>query len=230
MQEVARNPVSLRRLWGTNTLASFRFITAIRDDGDYEVVACILRVPIGDSAFDNTCKGNGYAAVNSRGVLQRLFTDENPKTGYSHHPTTGEEVEGFVIDDYAGCAALAVKVHRSLAAGMPVLNSDIALTDQGPTLVEINRAPGQYEEMYRDGYSEKCVRAICRMVALAHDDVAAWLRLANRTVAEDFSTTPERDNDRPSDCDDLHPTEQTPSVVDHELAAAAGARHARRRA
>jgi hypothetical protein len=54
VQEVARNPVNLRRLWGTNTLASLRFITAIRDDGEYEVVACILRVPIGDSAFDNT--------------------------------------------------------------------------------------------------------------------------------------------------------------------------------
>jgi Sugar-transfer associated ATP-grasp len=202
VQEVARNPLNLRRLWGTNTLASFRFITAITDDNDYEVVACILRVPIGDSAFDNTCKGNGYVGVNSRGVLQRLFTDKNLKTGYPHHPTTEEQVEGFWIDDYANCAALAVKVHRSLAAGMPVLNSDIASTEHGPILVEINRAPGQYEEMYRNGYSEKCVRAICRMISLIHDDVADWLRLSNHSVTADVSGTVRRENERPPDIDD----------------------------
>jgi hypothetical protein len=184
VQEAARNPLSLRRLWGTDTLASFRFITAITDDDEYEVVASILRVPIGDSAVDNTCKGNGYAAVNSRGVLQRLYTDNNLKTGLSHHPTTEEQIEGVSIDDYADCAALAVKVHRRLAAGMPVLNSDIASTDLGPMLIEINRAPGQYEEMYRNGYSEKCVRAICRMIRLVHYDVAAWLPLSSHAEAE----------------------------------------------
>jgi Sugar-transfer associated ATP-grasp len=222
VQEIARNPLSLRRLWGTNTLACFRFITAIRDDGDYEVVACILRVPIGDSPFDNTCKGNGYAAVNASGVLQRLFTDKGSRAGYSHHLTTGEKSEGFVIDDYADCAALAVTVHRRLAAGMPVLNSDIASTDGGPTLVEINRAPGQYEQMYCNDYSEKCVRAICRMVGLVHHDVAAWLQLSHRAVADDFSGMAGRDNNRRPDCDDLNPAEQTLDVVDHEPAVAAG--------
>jgi hypothetical protein len=222
VQEVARNPLSLRRLWGTNTLACFRFITAITDDGDYEVVACILRVPIGDSAFDNTCKGNGYAAVNPNGVLQRLFTDKGPKTGYSHHLSTGEKCEGFVIDDYAECAALALLVHRSLAAGMPALNSDIASTDMGPTLVEINRAPGQYEQMYCNDYSEKCVRAICRMVGLVHGDVGAWLRLSHRTVSEDFSQVSVRGNDRPPHCDDLNLPEQARDVADRESAVAAG--------
>jgi hypothetical protein len=216
VQEIARNPLTLRRLWGTNTLACFRFITTIRDDGHYEVVACILRVPIGDSAFDNTCKGNGFAAVSSRGVLQRLFTDKGAPTGYSHHPTTGELIEGVVIDGYADCAALAVAVHHGLAAGMPVLNADIAPTDQGPTLVEINRAPGQYEQMYCDGYSEKCVRSICRMVGLVHSDVAQWLRLSNRAVDEDFSRKSGPGRDWPSDRMDSHPAERTRSVVEHE--------------
>ena len=223
VQEVARNPLSLRRLWGTNTLACFRFITAIGDDGNYEVVACILRVPIGDSAFDNTCKGNGYAAVNSHGVLQRLFTDKSSETGYSHHPITGELFEGVVIDGYADCAALAVVVHHGLGAGMPVLNSDIALTDQGPMLVEINRTPGQYQEMYRDGYSEKCVRAICRMVGLVHHDVAAWLRLSNRPVADDFSKKSGPRRDLPPDSSESHPTERIRPVVDHENTVAAAA-------
>jgi hypothetical protein len=216
VQEVARNPRSLRRLWGTETLACFRFITVIRDDGHYEVVACILRVPIGDSAVDNTCKGNGYAAVNSRGVLQRLFTDNGSKAGYSHHPTTAELFEGVVIDEYADCAALAMTVHRSLATGMPVLNADIALTDQGPTLIEINRAPGQYEQMYCDGYSEKCVESLCRMVGLVHNDVAQWLRLSNRTVEDDFSRKSDPKCGLPSNCSDSHFAERTPPVVDHK--------------
>jgi hypothetical protein len=217
VQEVVRNRLNLRRLWGTSTLASFRFITAITEDNDYEVVACILRVPIGSSAFDNTCKGNGYAAVSPRGVLQRLFTDKNLKTGYSHHPTTGEQFEGVSIDDYADCAALAIKVHRSLAAGMPVLNSDIASTEHGPVLVEINRAPGQYEEMYRNGYSEKCVKAICRMISLVHHDVAAWLRLSNHAVKEDFSAISGRGNERPSPQYDLHTTERNCLAADCEV-------------
>jgi hypothetical protein len=216
VQEIVKNPLSLRRLWGTDTLACFRFITAISDDGNYEVVACILRIPIGDSIFDNTCKGNGYAAVNSQGVLQRLFTDKGSPAGYSHHPTTGELFEGVVVDGYADCAALAIVVHHSLAAGMPALNSDIAATDQGPTLVEINRAPGQYAEMYQNGYSEKCVRAICRTVGLVHSDVAAWLRMSNRAVEDDFSRKPERIDEPPTHHRGSHPAERTRSVVDHE--------------
>jgi hypothetical protein len=216
VQEVARNPLSLRRLWGTNTLASFRFITAIREDGHYEVVACILRVPIGDSAFDNTCKGNGYAAVNSHGVLQRLFMDKGPREGYSRHLSTGEIFEGIVIDGYADCAALAVTVHHGLAPGMPILNADIALTDQGPMLIEINRAPGQYEQMYCDGYSEKCVQSICRMVGLVHSDVAQWLRLSNRTVEDDFSRKPDPRYGWPSNRNDSRIAERTPPVDDRK--------------
>jgi hypothetical protein len=216
VQEAVKNPLSLRRLWGTDTLACFRFITTISDDGNYEVVACILRIPIGDSPFDNTCKGNGYAAVNSQGVLQRLFTDKGAPAGYTHHPTTGELLEGVVIDGYADCAALAVVVHRSLAAGMPSLNSDIAATDEGPTLVEINRAPGQYAEMYQNGYSEKCVRAICRAVGLVHNDVAAWLRMSNRAVEDDFSRRAERSNEPPADHSSSHAAERRRSIADHE--------------
>jgi Sugar-transfer associated ATP-grasp len=187
VQEVVRNSLDLRRLWGTDTLAAFRFITVITDDNDYEVVACILRVPIGDSKFDNTCKGNGYAAVDAHGTLQRMFLDFGPKAGFTHHPTTGERLEGTVIDGYTDCAGMAMKLHQSLAPGMPVLNSDIALTDDGPTLVEINRSPGQYEEMYCNGYSNKCVHALCRIVGLIHRDVAAWMRLSAEQVEDDFS-------------------------------------------
>jgi hypothetical protein len=216
VQEAVKNPLSLRRLWGTDTLACFRFITAIGDDGNYEVVACILRIPIGDSIFDNTCKGNGYAAVNSQGVLERLFIDKGSPAGYTHHPTTGELFEGVVIDGYADCAALAVVVHHVLAAGMPALNSDIAATEEGPSLVEINRAPGQYAEMYKNGYSEKCVRAICRTVGLVHNDVAAWLRMSNRAVSDDFSRKAERSKEPPSGNNGSHLAERTRSVVAHE--------------
>jgi hypothetical protein len=187
VQEVVRNTPELRRLWGTDTLAAFRFITMITDDNDYEIGACILRVPIGDSKFDNTCKGNGYAAVDPHGTLQRMFLDFGPKEGFTHHPTTGQRLEGTVIHGYADCAALAMQAHRSLAAGMPVLNSDIALTDGGPTLVEINRSPGQYAEMYCNRYSEKCIHAICRIVGLIHRDVAAWMRLSAEPAEDDFS-------------------------------------------
>jgi hypothetical protein len=215
VQEVARNSLSLRRLWGTNTLGCLRFITAINDDDDYEVLACILRVPIGDSTVDNTCKGNGYAAVDRRGVLQRLFTDKGSGLGYSHHPTTGEPFEGVTIAGYSECADLAVAIHRALGAGMPVLNADIALTDDGPTLIEINRAPGQYEQMYRDGYSEKCVRAICRIVQLVHNDVAEWLRMSNRTVEDDFTKMP-RKKRRPGNVKDACLAEHSTPAIDRE--------------
>jgi hypothetical protein len=50
--------------------------------------------------------------------------------------------------------------------------------------------------MYQNGYSEKCVRAICRMVGLVHRDVRTWLQLSSNLVNDNFSHEPRQRKDR----------------------------------
>ena len=167
VQEIVRNPLEQRRIWGTDALASIRCFTATTAENNREFVGAVLRIPMNESRFDNTRFGNGFARVDRGGRLERAYTDKELANGFSFHPLTNERIEGVRLARFAECVQLAFRTHEALAPGLPVLNSDIALTEQGPMLIEINRAPGQYWNMYSDGFSEKCVAALCRGIARA---------------------------------------------------------------
>ncbi|MEX0613813.1 MAG: sugar-transfer associated ATP-grasp domain-containing protein, partial [Pirellulales bacterium] len=167
VQEVLRNPLEQRRIWGSEALASIRCFTVTTTENTREIAGAVLRIPMNGGRFDNTTHGNGYARVDRDGWLERAYTDNEFANGFSFHPLTNERIEGVRLEHFAECIQLAIRTHEALAAELPVLNSDIALTEQGPMLIEINRAPGQYWNMYRDGFSEKCVAALCRGIARA---------------------------------------------------------------
>ena len=187
VQEVVRNPIEQRSIWGTNALASLRFYTVTTKENVREFAGAVLRIPVGDSRFDNTSLDNAYASVDRDGRLGRVYTDKSGTTGFSCHPTTEAPIEGLVLKGFEECVRLAIKSHSALAPGLPVLNSDIAMTERGPMLIEVNRSPGQYWNMYRDGFSEKCVQALCLGIARARNH-----HPVNRTLESQEATT--RDN------------------------------------
>jgi len=119
-------------------LNTVRIITQLNGDDDVEILGTILRISI-RSSVDNWHKGNMASAVNvSTGIIDGpAFYMDITKSDERYHPVTGVEIVGFKVPFWqetlrmAKSAALHNKKNRSIGW-------DIAVTDQGPDLIEGN--------------------------------------------------------------------------------------------
>jgi len=57
---------------------------------------------------------------------------------YTCHPDSGVRVTGRSIPDWAAIAQLLLRSHEALCPDVPLLGWDVALTPQGPMLLEVN--------------------------------------------------------------------------------------------
>lgn len=121
-----------------NTL---RIVTVLDDGGEAHVVYTLLRVGGGDSPTDNVSLGGMYTMPDANGtIVHPMFCD---RTGmyYTKHPKTGFDFCGFEIPYYAKAAELC----RQAALVEPhvrYVGWDVAVTADGPVLVEGNTLPG----------------------------------------------------------------------------------------
>jgi hypothetical protein len=120
---------------GVNTL---RIITQLNNNDEVEILGTCLRISI-NSFIDNMSAGNIAASVNTlTGVIEGpgVYFDITKPDEY-YHPITGVQIIGFKIPYWneviqmAKDAALYNKKNRSIGW-------DIAVTDNGPDLVEGN--------------------------------------------------------------------------------------------
>ena len=184
VQEVVRNPPELRRLWNSNTLGTIRMMTLNFGDRFELAGPSHIKVPVGDSTTDNFGQGNVFAMIDRSGRLSPLYKTRNPSAGLTHHPTTGIAAEDIVIPRYEECIELAMMAHQRLAPHLPFFNSDIAITEHGPMLIEINRIPGLPTLMF----DEQIVSNFVEATALAVERVTNGQQaLANADSSEAFA-------------------------------------------
>jgi hypothetical protein len=167
VQEVVKNDPEIRRLWGTESLGTYRFATLLVDEYEYEFVGADLRMPVGDSLVDNAFHGNVSSLVDQTGRLGRVHGKNTPSDGILNHPTTGTRVEGTTVPQFQECVDLAILAHRRLAPYSPFFNADIALTEQGPMLIEINSSVGFTARFFNGDNPERFVQSLCRAIARA---------------------------------------------------------------
>ena len=117
VQEVVKNSIAQRNIWGTDALGSLRFYTVATAENVREFAGAVLRIPVGDSRFDNTYLDNAYARVDRDGKLGRVYTHKNAKVGFSCHPETGVPIEGQILSGFEECVRLAIKAARCVSAG-----------------------------------------------------------------------------------------------------------------
>ena len=120
---------------GVNTI---RIFTIIRESGDYEVLGCRLRISI-DSRIDNLAAGNMAAPVNpDSGVVTGpgVFSDITRRPQLNH-PVTGRPVKGFQIPFWPETLNLVREASLLFPQNRSV-GWDVAITDEGPGLIEGN--------------------------------------------------------------------------------------------
>jgi hypothetical protein len=167
VQEAVRNVPELRRFWGTDSLGSLRFVTLLEGDDSYQFAGCLARMPVGDSLIDNMCQGNAMVAVDSDGKFGRVFPKGASVEGVADHPTTGIRVEGESIPRFQECVELARMAHQKIAPYSPFFNTDMAVTERGPLVIEFNNAPALATHFFDGDGADRFTGALCRGVARA---------------------------------------------------------------
>ncbi|SFM70129.1 sugar-transfer associated ATP-grasp domain-containing protein [Marinobacter pelagius] len=118
----------------TNTI---RVVTILRKNGDIIIVGTYARFGVGDSKVDNLSQGGICVSVDmDSGKLVETGFDRMSQV-FTHHPTSRVPFHGYQIPKWEDVISLAKKV-QSAFDFYPLLGMDIAITEEGPAVIEIN--------------------------------------------------------------------------------------------
>ncbi len=139
-----------------HSVNTLRFITLTHRDGTIEVVSALLRLGANGSCTDNASAGGLFVKVElESGALApyaRKFYEFGGTVHFAH-PDTGFEFSGFVVPDFDS----ALEMTRVAAAHLPyrLAGWDVAITPDGPVLIEGNHSPHIYGAEIADGGYKK---------------------------------------------------------------------------
>lgn len=141
VEEVIKQHKALNKVY-PNSVNTLRIITLKHNDKVHFITA-FLRVGNNNSFVDNTSSGGMLTMIDlNRGVTLFPGCDSDMNV-YYNHPTTKIKLEGIEIPYFNESKDLVEK----LAYVVPEINYiawDIAITDDGPVIVEGNPYPGYY--------------------------------------------------------------------------------------
>ena len=121
-------------------------IISVRKQGEveHEIIAALQRIGVDKSApVDNFCQGGGSALIDlETGVLGKMtcsnsYDENGNRIFYSNHPNTGAQIEGLIIPNWNEIKEKIVYLTREIPF-FEFTAWDIALTDEGIELIEIN--------------------------------------------------------------------------------------------
>ena len=152
-------------------LASVRF-TILRLGDRFIPLRATLRIPVGNTMVDNYSggrTGNLIAAidVDTGGIWRVVSGQKFDVRECSTHPDTGRPLTGFVLPDWER-AVSAMMAAASHLPDMRFQHWDIAFTDQGPLLLEVNTGGGlNLHQLAHDRglYTEELCTAIAEYAA-----------------------------------------------------------------
>lgn len=121
------------------SINTIRLVT-IRNEhtGEIEFFHALLRIGAGGNVVDNWSQGGVCVGISKEGVLQGEAYYKPPfGLRTTHHPDTGIELEGFRIPHYREAVEMCLRFHSKLDV-ISSIGWDIAITPEGPCLVEAN--------------------------------------------------------------------------------------------
>lgn len=134
VEKLIRQSASMSRLFpgSVNTL---RILTTSTDKG-VEFKACLGLIGCGKSVCSNRAQGGVEVRLNQDGVICTDGIMGQPPVR-THHPDTGVRFRGYRIPEFRACVDLAIRAHETLR-WIYSIGWDIAVTDEGPLIVEGN--------------------------------------------------------------------------------------------
>lgn len=139
VEEVLRQHPAMDRM-NPHAINTLRVVTVANDSGPHIVYAHI-RIGNSDRPVDNLHSGGMFAPIDlDKGVIQYPAYDKARVT-YTQHPRTGTQIQGFQIPCWEEAKAMCLEAAHIIPQ-MRYVGWDVAITPEGPVLVEGNNLPG----------------------------------------------------------------------------------------
>lgn len=130
--------IDLKQIY-PNSVNTLRIITFLNKRNEIEIWATLLRLGL-DKSVDNFSAGGLSANIDiNSGIINSLVRLKDPfhKTGYDRHPVTGIKITGIQIPYWNEIIAMIKKAALEVPE-VRTVGWDIAITPDGPTLIEGN--------------------------------------------------------------------------------------------
>ena len=137
LQACVVNHKELRPLSGVG-LSTLRVVTYRRPNGDCGVLIACMRMPTGASPVDNFSAHGVAAPIDVHTGTLGPAVSKDPQLGeFTHHPDSGAPIAGVVIPRFQEALEVALAA-QSAFPEVPSVGWDVAITDDGPLLLEAN--------------------------------------------------------------------------------------------
>lgn len=140
VEEVIKQHKQMNKLYdkSVNTLRMFTFVK----DGKAYFLQAILKIGNG-GVIDNFSSGGMYTFVDDDGIVLAPAIDQADNY-YEKHPLTNEKIVGFQVPLFKESVEL-VKRAALVVPDMAYVGWDVAISENGPLLVEGNWFPGVFQ-------------------------------------------------------------------------------------
>ena len=120
---------------------TIRIVTIVSDQGNPNVVYSLVRIGRGTNDVDNVTSGGMYTVLSPEGKITHPAFCDKEVTYYTEHPATGFPLIGFQVPYFREAQELCRKA-ALVVPGVRYVGWDVAITPDGPALVEGNYLPG----------------------------------------------------------------------------------------
>jgi len=126
-----------------SALPTVRIVTIVNESGAPEVVSATVRVASDpDAHVDNMKAGGILAPVDLETGALGVGCKGYGGGDYETHPVTGAPITGRILPQWTESKALAIRAHAEAFSEYRIIGWDVAMTEDGPLLLEGNGKPG----------------------------------------------------------------------------------------
>jgi hypothetical protein len=136
LQPRITNHPELRALSG-NGLSTVRAVTVRDTRGRIELALACFRMPVGPLVADNFAAGGLAAPITLNDGRLGLAVFKSRSSVFDAHPESGAAILGRCLPHWSAVKELAVAAHAEFKT-LPSIGWDIAITEDGPVIVEGN--------------------------------------------------------------------------------------------
>lgn len=124
-----------------SSVNTVRMMTALYPNNEVKLIASFIKIGRAGSCVDNAGAGGNVDAaidINSGKLYNALeFNSWHNIVTITHHPDTNNPIDGVVIKDWSKIVNDLCRF-QSLIPQIKIIGWDVALTENGPVIIEIN--------------------------------------------------------------------------------------------
>lgn len=139
LQEVVRQDELVAR-FSSSSVNTVRVVTLLNKENRPILISASMRFGVGEAYVDNWSAGGIAVGVDRKSGTLRDIAYDKKGNQYLKHPVSNKRFEGFQVPRWTEVEAMALHVQNKCPF-YKMLGLDIAITPDGPVLIEMNPDP-----------------------------------------------------------------------------------------